>query len=160
MKLLLERIYTCNDYTIGKLYINGEYFCDTLEDADRGLTQNMPLDEIKKIKIYGETAIPIGDYEITLSIKSPKFSNFKRYKWAKLWDGFLPRLINVLGFDGVLIHVANKASDLLGCIAVGENKQKGMVLNSTNTFNKLFPILEDANINNEKITISIISKYK
>lgn len=155
MKLTLKRLYLKDSYTIGKLYINDIFFCDTLEDKDRGLTQDMSISEIDKIKVYGETAIPIGTYDMTMSIKSPKFSNFKRYKWAKICDGYIPRLLNVPGFDGILIHVANKATDILGCIAIGENKAKGQVLNSTITFNKLIPILKEAFKNNEDVKITI-----
>lgn len=159
MKLKLERIYTCKKYTIGKFYINDEYFCDTIEDCDRGLTKCMSDSEIEKKKIYGETAIPIGVYDVTMKEKSPKFSNFSKYKWAKICNGYLPRLKNVPGFDGILIHVANKAEDILGCIGVGENKVKGQVINSTITFNKLIPILQEADKNNENIEIEISQKY-
>ena len=159
MNIKLVRIYTCDKYTIGKLYINEAYFCDTIEDSDRGLTKSMSDDEIKKIKIYGQTAIPIGKYDVTLKEKSPKFSNFTKYKWAKICDGYIPRLLNVPGFEGILIHVANKAEDILGCIGVGENKVKGQVINSTVTFNKLIPLLQEADKNNEHIDIEISSKY-
>lgn len=155
MKLLIKRLYRKDTYTIGKLYIDDKFFCDTLEDKDRGLRQDMCIEEIEKIKVYGETAIPIGTYDLTMSIKSPKFSNFKKYKWAKICDGYLPRLLNVKGFDGILIHVANKATDIEGCIAIGENKAKGQVLNSTVTFNKLIPILTEAFDNNEHVEITI-----
>ena len=159
MNIKLVRIYTCDKYTIGKLYINEAYFCDTIEDPDRGLTKCMSDDEIKKIKIYGQTAIPIGKYDVTLNEKSPKFSNFTKYKWAKICDGYIPRLLNVPGFEGILIHVANKAEDILGCIGVGENKVKGQVINSTVTFNKLIPLLQEADKNNEHIDIEISTKY-
>ena len=155
MKLLIKRLYRKDSYTIGKLYIDGVFFCDTLEDKDRGLTQDMSIEEIEKIKVYGKTAIPLGTYELTMSIKSPKFSNFKKYKWAKICDGYIPRLLNVKGFDGILMHVANKATDIEGCIAIGENKAKGQVLNSTATFNKLIPILTEAFDNNEYVEITI-----
>lgn len=160
MKLKLERIYTCDKYTIGKLYIDNSYFCDTIEDCDRGLSKCMSDSEISEKKIYGETAIPTGMYDVTLKEKSPKFSNFSKYKWAKICNGYIPRLINVPGFEGILIHVANKAEDILGCIGVGQNKVKGQVINSTTTFNKLIPIMQKADENNEDITIEIVSKYK
>lgn len=160
MKLKLERIYTCDKYTIGKLYIDDVYFCDTIEDSDRGLTKCMSDNEIKKKKIYGKTAIPLGTYDMTLKEKSPKFSNFSKYKWAKICNGYVPRLINVPGFEGILIHVANKAEDILGCIGIGENKIKGQVINSTITFNKLIPILQEADKNGEDIKIEITKSYK
>lgn len=160
MELKLERTFTCDNYTIGKLYIDDNYFSDTIEDSDRGLTQDMDIENIKDIKVYGKTAIPTGRYEVTLDVKSPKFSNFNKYKWAEIWDGYIPRLINVPGFDGILIHVANEAEDILGCIGVGQNTSKGRVSNSVITFNKLFDIMKPIKGTNEKIFINIIANYK
>jgi len=131
MELKLKRFYWAPTYTVGKLYINGEYFCDTIEDTDRMLKQSMSLDEIKKIKVYGLTAIPYGRYNILMNRQSAKF---KDRSWAKFCNGYLPYLESVPGFEGVLIHVGNTAADTLGCILVGYNKIKGGVVNSTDTF--------------------------
>lgn len=152
MKLLLKRIAKQKTYTIGKLYINGVYECDTLEDTDRGLSNDMSIDEIKKKKEYGQTAIPTGSYEVTMNVVSPKFRN---RSWAKPYNGKLPRLIDVPGYEGVLIHVGNKPEDTLGCLLVGQNKIKGQVVNSTATFHKLMEKLIEANEKNEKISITI-----
>lgn len=141
MKIVVKRIFKGNDYTIGKLYIDNEYFCDTLEDTDRGLNSNMDLSEIQSIKVKNETAIPYGTYKIDMDTVSPKFSNPK-YKWSIAVGSKLPRLIDVKGFEGVLIHVGNTKNDTSGCILVGENKEKGKVLNSANTFKKLYSLLE------------------
>ena len=149
MEVLIKRIAKLPTYTIGKMYINGTYICDTLEDADRGLSQHMTLDEIKSKKVYGKTAIPIGTYDISMDIVSPKF---KERAWAKPYNGKLPRLINVPGYEGVLIHVGNSDQDSLGCILVGENKVKGKVINSTIAFNKVMQILKSAK---ERIKITI-----
>ena len=73
MKLLLKRVFKADTYTIGKLYVDGKYFSSTLEDKDRGLDQKMPIEQINKLKVYGETAIPTGTYKITLDVVSPKF---------------------------------------------------------------------------------------
>lgn len=133
MKLLLKRIARKNTYTIGKLYIDNQYFCDTIEDKDRGLKQNMPLSEIKKIKIPSKTAIPTGTYNVTLNVISPKYSTRDFYiKNAK--GGRVPRLLNVPGFEGILMHVGNTAENSAGCILVGKNTQVGKVLDSQNTF--------------------------
>ena len=77
MKLLLKTVAKKDRYTIGKLYVNDEYFCDTLEDTSRGLTSKMSEYEISKIKVHGNTAIPTGTYQITLDVVSPKFSKYK-----------------------------------------------------------------------------------
>lgn len=149
MELLLKRIAKKDTYTIGKLYVDGKYVADTLEDKDRGLRQDMSLEEIKKIKVYGQTAIPTGTYKIDMNTVSPKFKN---RSWAKPWEGKLPRLRDVPGYEGVLLHVGNQAQDSLGCVLIGQNKVKGQVINSTATFSKLMSILLK---DRDNITITI-----
>ena len=138
MKLTLIRKYKLPTYTIGKLYIDGEYFCDTLEDKDRGLTDDMTVSDIGKIKIKNETAIPTGTYKITIT-----YSN--RFKKN------MPLINDVKGFEGIRIHSGNTDKDTEGCILVGFNKVKGNVINSRDTYNKLFSILSKSN----NITITI-----
>lgn len=149
MRLNLIRIYKGKDYTIGRLYIDGVYFCDTLEDTDRGLSSAMLLGTILKKKVPGKTAIPTGNYFVDMETVSPRF---KSRKWAKPYGGRVPRLQGVRGFEGVLIHVGNTAGDSDGCILVGKNKVKGKVLDSTNTYVELFEKMDEAK---ELITISI-----
>lgn len=134
MEIKVNRIAKRQGYTIGKLSVDGKYFCDTLEDADRGLWQDMPLEKIKKLKVYGQTAIPTGRYAVTLDVVSPKF---KDREWARPYGGKIPRLLNVPGFDGVLIHVGNDSSNTSGCILVGRNTVVGKVTDSTATFHSL-----------------------
>lgn len=153
MELKVKRKAFEKDYTIGKLYIDGVAFCDTLEDTDRGLTQDMPLEEIQTKKVYGKTAIPKGTYEIDMNTVSPKF---KDRSWAKPYGGKLPRLIDVKGFEGVLLHVGNTASDSSGCLLVGKNSIKGMITDSTRTFHTLMSkYLLPAKVSGNKITITI-----
>lgn len=121
MTILLKRIALRDTYTIGKLYIDGQLMCDTLEDKVRDLS--------KEKKVYGQTAIPYGTYKVNWTY-SPKF---KKY---------MPLIEDVPQFNGVRIHSGNTAKDTLGCILIGENKQKGMVLNSRATVNKLYPIIK------------------
>lgn len=154
MKLLLKRIAKRDSYTIGKLYIDNQYFCDTIEDKDRGLSKDTPLEQIMKKKVMHKTAIPTGTYDITMNIISPRFS--RRQFYQNLCKGRVPRLLNVPGFDGILIHVGNTANDSSGCILVGKNSQVGKVLNSTATFTKLYNILDKANRAGDKITITIV----
>lgn len=141
MEIKVTRIAKRQGYTIGKLSVDGKYFCDTLEDADRGLRQDMPSEKIKKLKVYGQTAIPTGRYAVTLGVVSPRF---KGRAWAKPYGGKVPRLLNVPGFDGVLIHVGNDASDTSGCILVGRNTVVGKVADSTATFHALMKRLLEA----------------
>lgn len=152
MNLKVKRIYKGEYYTIGKLYINEQYFCDTIEDKDRQLDNNMPEPLIESMKVYGQTAIPTGTYLIDMNTISPKF---KDRSWAKPYGGKLPRLIGVKGFEGILIHVGNTQHDSLGCILIGYNKIKGKVINSTACFQKLMPILLKAHLTGEVITITV-----
>ena len=157
MELLVDRKWKKQSYTISNLYINGEWFCNCLEDADRGLDNSMSEDMIRTLKKPSITAIPRGTYEITLDVVSPKFSKYQFYK--EVCNGKLPRLLNVPHFEGILIHCAEgpKGADLLqGCIAVGNNTIKGGLTNCKETFKKLYSILDKANKNNEKIIIKII----
>lgn len=151
MILELHRIYKGPLYTIGHLYIDGSYFCDTLEDKDRGLDSSMSVDSINRIKVHSTTAIPTGTYNITLDVVSPRFSTKSFYK--NVCNGKLPRLLNVKGFEGVLIHSGNKPEDTEGCIIVGYNKVKGQVISSKDTFEKLYLALKKSK---EPITINIV----
>ena len=138
MEILVRRIAKRPTYTIGRMYIDGEYVCDTLEDTDRGLKQSMSLEEIKKKKIYGKTAIPTGTYKVTMNVVSPKFKN---KTWAKPYGGKIPRLLDVPGYEGVLIHPGNTAEDSTACLLVGINSVVGKVMNSQATFKKVMAIL-------------------
>ena len=144
MELELKRIAKRDTYTIGRLSINGQRFCDTLEDTDRGLDQKMSLAVLKARKRKGITAIPTGRYKVTLAVKSPKYSKRPAYKFC---EGNVPRLINVPAYEGVLIHIGNYPTDTEGCILVGRNTKVGAVMDSTETFKKLYAILEKATDN-------------
>lgn len=152
MEIILKRIAKKKDYTIGRLYVNGKYVCDTLEDKDRGLTASMSVAQICGVKVHGETAIPMGRYLVDMKTVSPRFGGRAQYQFCK---GRLPRLCNIPGFSGVLIHCGNTAKDTEGCILVGENKEVGKVLNSTATFKRVYPMLKAASDKGEAIYITI-----
>ena len=118
LQLLVIRKWKSEDYTIGQLYVNGEKLCNTMEDKDRCLNQNMTKAQIDKIKVKGVTAIPTGTYRLQVSM-SPKF---KRE---------LIEILDVPCYQGVRIHRGNTAKDSEGCILPGLNTAKGMVTNST-----------------------------
>lgn len=138
MTLKLVRKYRKEKYTIGKLYVDGVYFCDVIEDRDRGLDDSMGLAEIMSKKRYGETAIPYGTYKVEITY-SPKYKRM------------MPEVKNVKGFSGIRIHSGNTAEDTLGCLIVGKNTQVGMVTESRKTYNALFALMKDK----KDITIEI-----
>lgn len=142
MEIVLNRIAKKDSYTIGKLYIDGKYVCDTCEDKDRGLTDSMTVEGIKSKKIYGQTAIPTGTYTVSYTMSN----RFKK---------MMPLINNVKGFEGIRIHSGNTAADSLGCIILGENKAVGKVLNSRTTCAKVYPMIEAAFKKGENITITI-----
>lgn len=120
MLLELKRIAYKTDYTIGNLYIDGLYFCDTLEDP------------VRKNKIFGKTAIPAGTYRVTLS-------------WSPKFKRVLPMLHDVPKFTGIRMHRGNTAKDTHGCPLVGENKRPGMVINSTKYEEALVKLMQGQN---------------
>lgn len=153
MKLLLKRIALRPTYTIGRLFIDDERFCDTLEDKVRDHNKDGDLLDEGEQKVYSETAIPYGCYSVTLKVQSQRFRTKKAYQFCK---GFLPRLVDVPHFEGILIHIGNKPEDSAGCILVGENKIVGGLVNSTATFNRLYERLAEADKRGEEIEIEIM----
>ena len=139
MNLKLVRDTFTKNSTIGKLYIDGVYFCETLEDVDRKLTS----ENVKDVKVFGETAIPEGIYSLILSY-SPRFKKL------------LPLLLNVPGFLGIRIHAGNTKVDTHGCILVGESRETDKILRSVATMAKLMKLLQAAN-KKQKITIEVTS---
>lgn len=135
MKLRVERLWKKDTYTIGRLYVDGKYFCNTLEDTVRDLS--------KEKKIPGKTAIPYGEYKVV-------------FNWSPKFGRNLPRLLNVPAFDGILIHPGNTANDSAGCILVGKNTEVGRLTESRYTSDKLNVLIEDAQRKGESITIEIV----
>lgn len=141
MKLELKRIALKPNYTIGKLFINGTYYCDTIEDKVIDLNKNGKFDDGLS-KVMHQTAIPYGTFKVVVNY-SPKF---KRE---------LPRLLDVPYFEGILMHNGNDQNSSSGCIIVGENKTVGKVTNSTFYMNNLTARIKDAQNKGETITITI-----
>ena len=142
MNLTLKRLNLTPNYTEGELYVNGVYFCKTLEDTNRDLNKNGQFDNNEK-KVYGETCIPYGKYKVILSY-SPKF---KRE---------LPEILEVPDFQGIRIHRGNKISDTLGCVLCGEKVKNGYLSNSTPYEIKLVELFKQTKSRNEESFIEII----
>ena len=146
MLVKLNRILRTNESTMGELYIDDKYICDTLEDRVRPLPDKCPnTPKFKacecKEKVYGETAIPEGTYELKMT-----YSN--RFKKV------MPEIRNVPHFLGIRIHSGSNADHSEGCVLVGEwDHTKGNRLNnSKEVFNKVYDILSKTQ---ETITIII-----
>ena len=144
MKLLLKRKFKGDTYTVGDLFIDGTFFCNTLEDKVRILPLLCPdtpqgISCRCKEKKYAETAIPYGTYKITME-HSPRFKRV------------LPYLHDVPHFLGILIHSGTTDADSAGCILVGFNTIKGKVTSSRATSDKLNDILSKE----KDITIEIV----
>lgn len=158
MKIIVDRKYKKATYTISNLTIDGKWFCNVVEDTDRNLDNTMSPSHIQKVKdVNGNginddaiTAIPRGTYKVTLNVVSPKFNKKDYYK--KFCNGKVPRLLNVPGFDGILMHCGSTAKSSAGCLILGYNKIKGGVVDSQKAFEAVYKeLLKDK----DNITIEI-----
>lgn len=156
MEILVYRKWPKAGYCLGRVYIDGQLICNSLEDEDRGLSDAMDERTIRNRKIFGKTAIPRGRYKIDMETVSPKFS--KKQFYMEVCQGKLPRLKNVKGFEGILLHVADgpKGADLLeGCIGIGLNKKVGQLCDGKETFKKVYALMKEAHDRGETIYITI-----
>jgi hypothetical protein len=129
MKLELKRLHRTEKSTIGGLYVNGKFECYTLEDVER------------KEKVFGETAIDKGTYQVVVT-----YSNaFKQN---------MPLLLNVPKFQGIRIHSGNTAKNTLGCILVGQTRSVDFIGKSRLAYKSLFSKIKAA-AKKEKIYITI-----
>ena len=135
MKLKVERLWKKPGYTVGRLYVDGKFFCNTLEDTVRDLNRER--------KVPGKTAIPYGEYKVV-------------FNWSPKFGRNLPRLLNVPAFEGILIHPGNTADDSSGCILVGKNTKVGRLTGSRYTSDRLNVLVKDAQRKGESITIEIV----
>lgn len=142
MKLRLERRWPKSTYTVGRLYVDGELFCNTLEDKVADVNRNGRFDGTER-KVYGETAIPYGTYKVF-------------YGWSPRFGRNLPRLLNVTAFEGILIHPGNTAKDSAGCILVGLNTKPGELTQSRYYSDELNKLIDTAQRRGEPITIEIV----
>ena len=135
MKLTLKREIFAPRYTEGKLYCNGKYIADTLEDTFRDLT--------KQKKVYGETAIPAGVYQIKVTMSN----RFKK---------LMPILIDVPNFEGVRVHAGNKPEDTEGCILIGVKASAGLLTRSREKTQAVYDLIQNALNNKELVQIEVI----
>ena len=144
-----------NGWTHGRLSTDeGGFLCWTLEDTDRGLRQDMPLEEIKRRKVYGQTAIPAGRYPIQMRV-SPRLGG---RPYAQKYGGKFPVLEDVPGFSGVMIHPGTTVEDTRGCLLVGMLRSgiRGRIFDSQAAFRDLMDFyIWPAYLRGEKIWLTI-----
>lgn len=141
MHLHVIRTTFTDQSSVGELHINGKFYCFTLEDVDRGLRAEMPLTDIRAHKLFAQTAIPTGSYEVVLN-------------WSNRFQKQMPLLLRVPGWEGVRIHSGNYAHQTEGCILLGKTKLDNMVGVSNVTFAAFLGELKKA-AKQEKIHIEI-----
>jgi len=132
MELKLKRTHLNSTYTLGELFIDGKQFCYTVEDVVRDKNNDGDLKDEGETKVYGETAIPKGNYKVIISMSN----RFKKY---------MPEVLNVPEFTGIRIHAGNTAIDSHGCIIVGTVRTPNGVGMSRDCFNRLMKKLEGQN---------------
>ncbi len=142
MKIIVERFLFEKDCTVGRLYIDGIMSCFTIED------------EMRTIKVKGETAIPYGVYNLGMRF-SPKFSH--KFNHEMLWVKDVP------GFEYVLIHWGNTDDDTDGCLLVGDKigivDGQTAVLNSVKTYSTIYPIIASHITEGGTVTIEYTFKH-
>jgi hypothetical protein len=148
MNLVLFRPWKQSTYTIGKLFIEQTFICNTLEPPVRelkDLNDDGDFDDPNEGKIYGSTAIPQGKYRIILT-------------WSSKFKRILPLLVDVKGFEGIRIHPGNSVADTAACILPGENKERGRVINSTYWTNFIMGKISEAINRSENVFITIYNE--
>ncbi|MCF0071272.1 DUF5675 family protein [Dyadobacter sp. CY261] len=150
MDINVIRIKKGVNSTLSTLSVDGKFFCYILEDVDRGLRSDMPIEEIKAKKVHGKTAIPEGRYQV-IYVMSPRFKRM------------LPRFVDVPGFVGILAHPGNTHLDTDGCQLPGENYQASgadwIVTESRKAFNRLDALIQERIQAGEKIWCKISNAY-
>ncbi len=122
MEIKVTRIAKRKEYTIGRLTVGDRYLCDTLEPTWRNLKGGAR-------KIKGRTAIPEGRYPMVVT-------------YSQKFERWLPLILGVPNFTAIRIHPGNTVTDTEGCILIGQNLKKGMVLNSRIWTHRLMKMLD------------------
>lgn len=137
MRITLIRHTFRPTHTHGALLIDGQYYCDTLEDTQRVIRN-------RQDKIIGHTAIPLGEYPVHWTY-SPKFRRF------------LPEIKEVPWFTGIRIHAGNTEKDTEGCILVGKFESDGYITASRTALERLCTRISSAIVREEPVRISVTS---
>jgi hypothetical protein len=127
MNILVKRYKSEKDFTIGKVYIDDQFECYSLEDEKRD------------VKVMHETRIPEGKYKIDLRTFGGHHEQYAK-KFPAMHKGML-WVKDVPGFQDILIHIGNTDEDTSGCLLIGLNvdEAKGILYNSTAAYLRFYP---------------------
>ena len=144
MELILTRNIHSNDYTIGEIRIGGKFECYTLEDEGRD------------VKVKGETRIPAGTYAVKLRNTGGFHANYLR-RFGKLFHRGMLQVMDVPGFEYILIHIGNTDKDTAGCVLVGATRDvvKGTIGGSEVAYRRLYPKVAAALLKGEAVTLKV-----
>lgn len=148
MKLKLVRISSQADSTSGVLFIDDEFACYTLEDEQR------------EVKVYGETAIPLGTYDIKFRNVGGFHDRYKK-RFTGLHVGML-ELQDVPNFQFILIHCGNTDENTAGCILLGDSQENNLLMpdgfigKSTQAYKRVYKQISDELVKGNKVTIEIV----
>lgn len=150
MQLVVSRVFSGSDSTIGVLSVDDNPVCFTCEDEKR------------LVKVYGETRIPAGTYTIKYRDEGGMVGRYKaRYSWHK---GML-HLQDVPGFEFIYIHPGNTDDDSLGCILVGSGAMLngaggGSITHSRPAYASLYKTVSRALDNDEHVEIRVFETMR
>lgn len=153
MKIEIKRCERTDRYTMGRLFVDGDYLCDTLENTDRDYNRNGLFDLPDEMKIAGLTAVPYGFYRVRLDVISPRFARKRGYESI---GARMPRLVDVPGFSGVLLHPGNTVADTAGCILVGHRCGAGRLTRSRQAFFNLYERMQKAVDAGQELELTIV----
>ena len=140
MEVKVERFIFSKETSLGRVYINDELFCFSLEPYDAGITKDIPVEDIKALKNkFGKIAIPLGTYSM-------------QYEWSNRYNKKMPKIMNIPGFDGVLWHPGNTVKDTRACLLPGKFWNNHQVSDSVATFNKFISLWKDEGFTPLKVT--------
>ena len=145
MEIVVQRDLESNEWTRGKLSIDGVFECFTLED------------QFQKVKVKKETRIPAGRYKILLRLVGTHHTKYLS-KFPNFHKGML-HLQDVPGFQFILIHIGNRDADSEGCLLVGSSFVNGVLVGSTIAYEKFYKKVVKA-ASEEKLWITIKDKIK
>lgn len=138
----MHRKFLNEESTEGNLYIDGVWFCNTIEDKVRA----KPGEWHSSLKVYQKTAIPYGRYQVLVT-------------WSNRFKRMLTGVFGVPDFEGIRIHNGTSELSSAGCIIVSyeDNDAEHKLVNDKKAMNDLCKKVEAAQ-KKEKVFINIVAQ--